>query len=289
MVQEAIEGEKLEKIKKILLMILKDLRDACKAEDIPWCIQYGTLLGAVRHNGFIPWDDDIDVQMPIEYFDKVQDALDKHFPGKYMVTGYGMGDQKEDPIVCLKVGLNGTTAVQFDTTGWPFKRRIAIDIFPILSLPNTHKKRIKADKRIFRLVHLRTFHYEWKYPPKGVLKDKGDIGKYYRKRRIVAFFAHLIPMKTLTNKLLKAMKKKYKDSDYVGDNLGLGSRREKGLTWNDFLPYKEYEFEGGMFPGPADANANLTQCYGSDYMTPPPEDKREVHSYIELYFGRYEN
>lgn len=281
-----LSEEDATKLKQVLVMMLVDFREACKKEDIPWCIQFGTLLGAVRHKGFIPWDDDIDLQMPFEYFDQVQGAMDKYFPGKYTVTGLGHGDQ-DDPVFCLKLGLNGTVATQFDTSGWPFKRRISIDIMPITSMPNTHKKRIKQGNKITRLVHLRTFNYEWRYPPKGVLKDKGPIGKYYRKRSFIAFFAHLLPKKWLTKKLIKEFERKFKDSDYVGDNLTYGSRHERGVTWKDYLPYKEYEFEGEFFPGPANADACLRQCYGNDYMTPPPEDKREVHSYIELDFGKY--
>lgn len=274
------------KLKKALFMILCDFSEACEKENIPWCIQYGTLLGAVRHKGFIPWDDDIDLQIPIEYYDHVQGAMDKYFPGKYTVTGLGKSDDG-DPVFCLKLGLNGTKITEFTASGWPFKRRISIDLMPIISAPSTYKKRKNASKKICNLVHLRVFNYEYKYPPKGVLERKDELGAYYRKRRKLAFIAHLLPMKILTKKLLKQFRKKYKDSDYISDNIDFGSKREKGVKWSDIFPCKQYEFEGKLFPGPANADACLTQSYGNDYMTPPPPEKREIHSYVELDFGPY--
>lgn len=283
---EPISDADMAKLKKVLIMMLSDFSEACEKENIPWCIQFGTLLGAVRHKGFIPWDDDIDLQIPIEYYDRIQDAMDKHFPGKYTVTGLGKGDD-DDPVFCLKLGLNGTKMVEFAASGWPFKRRISIDLMPIVSLPSTPKKRKKATKKICNLVHLRVLNYEYKYPPKGVLEREDELGAYYRKRRKLAFIAHFIPMKMLTKRFLKLLNKKYKGSDYVGDNLDFGTKREKGVTWQDFLPYKEFEFEGELFPGPANADACLRQNYGDDYMTPPPPEKQEVHSYVELDFGPY--
>lgn len=278
--------EDMAKFKKALTSILLDFRDACKKENIPWCINFGTLLGAIRHKGFIPWDDDIDIQMPFEYFDHVQELMDKYYPDKYVVNGLGQGKDGE-PVFCLRLGLKGTKIVEFESSGFPYKRQIAIDIMPIVSLPNTHKKRKKQCKKIVRLVHLRSFNYEWKYPPKGVFDKGSPLRGYYRKRRFIAFFAHLIPMPLLTKRLLKQFGKKFKNSDYVGDNLDYGARYERGVTWKDYLPYKDYEFEGEMVPGPQNADAVLRQLYGGDYMTPPPEDKREVHSVLELDFGPY--
>lgn len=98
--------DQIRKLQLCELSILRDFAAACDAASIPYILVGGTFLGVVRHHGFIPWDDDIDVAIPARSFQGLISAMDKAYPGKYSFSGFSVpGD---DPSHCLKVSLNGT-------------------------------------------------------------------------------------------------------------------------------------------------------------------------------------
>lgn len=139
--------ENIKKLRQIYLTLLHVFDDVCKANGIPWYLWAGTLLGAIRHGGFIPWDDDVDVCVPYKYIDKL---LSIKWPKGYT---FGQYDPRNNKMYILC--MNGTTMVNCKTN--VSKKNIhrnglagvKLDIFPLYDTPDKSGKGIKRCTTIF--------------------------------------------------------------------------------------------------------------------------------------------
>ena len=232
-----------EEIKQIELNLLLKLDEICKKYKLRYYLCGGTLLGAVRHKGFIPWDDDIDVLMPREDFEKLlrlekkqkQDAVEKIVSWKSGNSIY--------PFIKL---INTNTVLKEKYLSEEFTTGIWIDIFPLDGMPDDEKIIAKKFKKIkfYKTILLTAY------------SEMGKGATWYAalaKRVLIPICKHLNTEK-LSNKL-KAISKEYPIDKSV-----------------------EVEFEGHMFPAPKCWDFYLTQLYG-DYMQLPPENKRISHDF----------
>ena len=234
----------------------------CREHKVRYYLMGGSMLGAVRHHGFIPWDDDVDIAIPREDYEKL----------------YRILRQKNDPTYCVETYENGAadyiypymkiydkTTTVIENSSNTLKRGVFLDIFPIDGLGTYQEEHQKNFKRIRLAVNfLSTKTCRW---------SKGR--KLYKNLAIVV--AKLIPLFGGYQKLLKHIdtlckKYAYDTSDQVGVLSGTYGEKEI-MPRNYYGTPTEYEFEGKMFFGVERYDEYLSKLYGN-YMTPPPESKR---------------
>lgn len=253
--------------------ILLDFAKFCDDHNLKYSLSSGTLLGAVRHKGFIPWDDDIDVMMPYDDYLKFVQLFDEQNRNQnYMIYAYELGNF---PLPFAKiydktVTLNRRKAVGFEGE----EDFLWIDIFPLRKTYDDEKQHLKAFKK--------TKHY--------LLKLHGAEGKVYTRAHTwlkILIFPHYIFIKIFNGKYW--LKKLMTLVDKV-DRENINSNRYSCYSWG-FGKKKEWiekasvmnrsrvEFEGDMFYAFGDTDAYLKQIYG-DYMTPPPASKIVTHTLI---------
>lgn len=237
--------------------------ELCEQHNLRYYIIGGTLLGAVRHGGFIPWDDDIDVGMPRKDYDRLKEMFNMKKQGKYVIE-FPDGSNKEYPYLYAKAFDTTTTFIE--KTRYPVKRGLFLDIFPLDGIGNTKEEAIENFqplKRAFILdamiscafLKRRAWH-------KNLAVFAGRIISplFVRKQKLVAKIDGL------------CRRYDFDDSKLVG-NL-LGGSYEKGL-----LPSECYgtpsliKFESVELYGVQDPDLYLSKVYG-DYMKLPPEEKR---------------
>lgn len=272
----------LEKLHRVLFHILKDFKACCERHGLTYMLCGGTLLGAVRHKGFIPWDDDADVMMPRKDFEKVGQAMLDDYGDKYAVT-----DPKDQHI--LNILLNGTEYDEIWHEAPNRRLSIFLDVYPIDNMPKS-KKRLRAF-RFYWAKHANAFILEYKYPSKVVREiEKRDktVSSYYKKRRILGWFFNLFGGYDHYNKVVNKLANYKKETGYLGIPCAIAYNREKFRS-EILTETTEAEFCGEIFTIPLHYKEYLTNLYGADFMVLPPPEKREVHVSASMSFGKYEH
>ena len=255
----------LDKIKKEELQLLIRFDELCKEYKLRYSLAGGTLLGAIRHKGFIPWDDDIDVCMPRPDYLKLQKIFNNFSIEFQLVSNYLNTIQAPFSKIVNKnfIVISSDNDSELDKYLW-------IDIFPVDGLSEDEKicKRIYDKCNIYRSIFylidtkLLSKSLNFKILLKYCLKP---IAKIYGRKRCV-------------NKLEKiAQLIGYENSKYVGViTWGLHGVEERMLK-SEFEKLVEVEFEGHKFPAFSCWDSYLTGLYG-DYMQLPPVEKRKTHN-----------
>ena len=258
----------LEEIRKYQLQeldILKEFQKFCEEFHLQYYLTAGTLLGAVRHQGFIPWDDDIDVAMPRRDYDKLQ-RLAKKFPSGYFLQC--AQTEPNFPYYFSKIRKDHTKVSEPVLETIQMHQGIYIDIFPIDVCPDNDKIALcffKAIELFGTAVLSRVSQnficgYEKKY-----MRFFWSILRRFPNR-----FLHLLREWTRRFFGLFASGKRLCT---VGGHHGFPgeSYRREWLCERDFM-----QFEGNLFPVPIGWREILINMYG-DYMTPPDESHRQGH------------
>lgn len=262
-----ITDEQINQIKEIEIEIFKSFILVCEQLKLKYYILDGTLLGAVRHKGFIPWDDDIDVGMPrkdYEVFIKEGQAL---LPKEYFIQTFYSDPQYLANYA--KIRNSNTTFIETSVRNRNINHGVFIDIFPLDYCPDSFRKRTKEKKlRMLQTVRIsREF-----YLPKR---------KKTLKSFIITMAAYLFY--PTAKQALIARERMYKTTN-KGELLA-----SYGGAWGEkeIVPAQWYaegcdlEFEGIAVKGPKEYDKWLTQVYG-DYMTPPPVEEQMSHHYIDF-------
>ncbi len=271
-----------EETKAVEFDILSKFDDFCKAHSLSYFLAYGTLIGAVRHGGFIPWDDDIDIQMPREDYNRLLELFPKLSPFSNLRLIAPTDPDAEHTFI--KITDERTVKVE---AGHLYKsdsdyRGIDIDIFPLDGQPKSDKEYVKWYKRL-RSVYRKIWISE--------LEAEGDI-KFSLRLAIAVFKIVRIFLPKRKKLLAKAAALHamypYSESEYVGcvESYfnGIGNRNPKsayevGVT----LP-----FEGRDFPVPSGYDQILTNMYG-DYMKLPPGEAQVTHHTNKTYWREGQN
>ncbi|MBQ3080238.1 MAG: LicD family protein [Clostridia bacterium] len=274
-------------MKKVLLMIYKDVFSACEQNGITLMMCGGTALGAVRHGGFIPWDDDVDLLLTREDYEKFKQIFHKALGDKYVLQ-VPNADGCEISNLYMKVILKGTERKELLKLKAPGLHGLWVDIFPLDYAPdNKLLQRIKgffSDAFAYTAVsnYMRTH-------------DTPEIRKYmsatlssrinHMIRMTLGFLTGFLSYKTMYNLFDRFVQSK-KPTNTVTAPTGIRHYMGEMHPKAHFIPAKEAAFEGERGYLPADVHSYLTQLYG-DYMTPPPVNKRERHFYVSLDLGPY--
>ena len=122
-------------VQESILDIFGYVHDLCEKHNIPYFSVGGTCLGAVRHHGFIPWDDDIDIAIPIQYYDNFLEIAEKELPDHLKV--FRCDRVKHYKQIFVKVHNINTTFIEDDTLAYPDAHTgIWVDVMPISSIPS---------------------------------------------------------------------------------------------------------------------------------------------------------
>ena len=270
----------IEQLKKIELGLLCEFHNICERENLRYSLGGGTLLGAVRHRGFIPWDDDIDVMMPRPDYDKfVSYCLNSE-------TSFGFKSFETDENyvdLSAKIFDKNTILVDNDILAEDQKIGVYIDIFPIDGLGDSYKKAVKAFKSsAFKRNIL--IAAQWKKFQKSTTH-----GWYYEPFRFAFYVLSRCVNKAKT---FKKILKKYSRYDFDSVNYAAavgGSYREKEiLPQNVFTEYIDLPFENYNFKAIKQYDKYLSSIYG-DYMKLPPENKRVAHHTFKAYYKEAED
>ena len=267
-----MDAQTLRKVQLTLLEILKDIDCVCKKHGIQYFLDSGTLLGAVRHQGFIPWDDDLDIGMLRDDYEKfcaiAQDELgDKYF--------WQTWDTDPDyPIPFGKVRKRGTLYVEAKSRQLN-ENGFYVDVLPYDFAPNNEVLRKKLKRKqwfLYRTLLMKSGYKPWNESQGRNLKKRVGYIPYrvtslfLTRRRLIALYLRTI--------------KQVKDKDLVYEQTG---QKYYDIAWMKATIL--LRFENCSFPVVDHYHEWLTRTYG-DYMVLPPKEERENrHQIYLLDFG----
>lgn len=249
--------------KKALVGILVKVADFCEKNNIKYSLAYGTLIGAIRHKGFIPWDDDIDIIMLRDDYERFVSLFRRHNDERYqLIEGYQNKNHSHVRVSDMK------TVLEMDKyRGQFYKSGLWIDVFPIDKVPDTKKGYLKFKRYIWFLFEMQL---------SGELRRKGLLNNilYIVCRPFRSFFGKLA---------LKKMEKYNKKNTHTLGNMGLWYLNFPEFPMNYMNEFVDVDFEGYKFKAIKEYDAFLRGVYG-DYMQFPPEDKRIAHHLYKAFW-----
>lgn len=267
----------LDKIHKIQLNMALEVKRICQKNKINYFLVGGTLLGAVRHQGFIPWDDDLDIGMLRKDYNKfitcAKDELDKDY---FLQT---WESDKNYVLSFLKIRKNNTLFIERNSMHTECHKGIFIDIFPFDNVPNKKLSGLFQDKISYLLKRML-------FAKAGFIVWEGDEKFKQVVYRIIKYVSIPFNQRKLI-KLLDIIMNMYNELDTelvtnMGGAYGYKKESVKRLWLEDL---KEIKFENEYFSGPKYSHEYLSHIYG-DYMKLPPEDERyDRHKIMEIDFG----
>ena len=266
----------LEELKKIELNLMVEIDKICRENGFRYSLGGGSLLGAVRHKGFIPWDDDMDIMMPRpDYNALIEYCLTHDVP-------FGIKCWENDrSYIDLSAKVYDKRTIQdyeniYDNTGDTLG--VSIDIFPVEGLGNTYKKALKAyNSTKFKRSLLIAAQWERFF--------RSKTRPWYVEPIRFAFFImsrFVIKQKTFEKILKKYEKIDFNSSKYAAAVGGAYGTKEV-LPSDVFAQTEEMQFEDKLFMGITAYDEYMGSIYG-DYMKLPPEEKRVSHHDFKAYY-----
>lgn len=263
------ENQDIKKLQKQLLEIIIYIDDFCKDNKINYFIIAGTALGAYRHKGFIPWDDDLDIGMTRKNYNKFCELFDKKEHEEYFLQNFS--SENDTPFYFSKIRKNNTRFIEKYCRRLDIHHGIYVDIFPFDNIPNT----IKAEKRQKQIVSLWSNLFIAKSVTGSSVDQTSLVGRFKVALRFILHF------------LIKPIPKKY-----IYDKINFHSQKFNDVSCSK-MSYIKYTFlkidtknientekilfESKLLPCPSNLEKYLKHNYG-DYMKLPIESERVGHS-----------
>lgn len=258
-----------EDVRELQMQILDDVHEFCQKNGLRYSLIGGSMLGAVRHKGFIPWDDDMDIMMPRPDYETF---MRTYVPS---VEYHEIADSRTDKNYISGFAKIYDTRTVTDSVNIIDNKSVYIDIFPIDGTPG--EKEIDEYCSEIRIV----------------MEDLRKSGKYYLYadsilRKITFFLKYLIKRSTVSStkclqaKLAKILSQhEFDSSDYVGNLVGRWGKKEC-MPKRIYTELEPVQFENRQYIGIKNADEYLTHMYG-DWRKLPPENQRVGDHLFEIY------
>ena len=268
-----MNNKDLIRLHEVEIEILDEFVRICEKYNLQYFLVGGTLLGAVRHKGFIPWDDDLDISMPRKDYERFIEISQKELDDKYMLDSKDTNPKYY--LNFIKIRKKGTIFEQDFQANYDGPKGIWLDIFPYDNARSNTSKKVaiqnKINKAIFSILH---------YKNKFFLSDRKILVK-----KALSFIFKPVSNRLLLNlqdKVLKWNMNKEEYNYFVSSSTTYNYKTEL-IEKNKYIPTIKMEFEGKLYNAPKEYDYILSRVYG-DYMKLPPEEKRVTHNPRRLEF-----
>ena len=260
----------LQKLHAEILDIMDEVDRVCKKNNLRYYIVGGTLLGAIRHKGFIPWDDDLDIAMPRDDFERFIELSSSELNPSYYLEWITTNPiyWESFPKVCRKDTVFLHQTHQKRNLHWG----IFIDIFPLDYSP-AYSNKLEWRKKLGN--HLKALLVS------AVIEEK-NTWKIWVYRFIHLFISNKYVHKLIRSVRLSARKLGATHFANFGSQYKL-SKQTMPIEW--YGEGTPIEFEGRMYNAPKEYERVLSSIYGNNYMQLPPENKRRTHYPIKVVFS----
>lgn len=249
-------------VQKEILEIMKKLHIVLTENNLKYYLSSGSVLGAVRHNGFIPWDDDLDIMMPREDYEKFIEIADRILPNDLYLQG--PSNCKDSPLLFYKVRKKNTLFEEKVNRGLKYPKGIFVDIFPLDSTDKIDKQFYNKMKKV-------------KFYKKIYLFQRRKDGKH----KLFQIISHLISRKMCVKKVNELCSNNHNINYYFESLSQYPVQKviyDKAVIGQGIL----HKFEDAEFYIPTDFDAYLKTIYGN-YMELPPVEKRGAqHDVVRL-------
>lgn len=276
-----LSPEQEKELKRLLLDMCIDVMAFCEENGFVCMLGGGTALGAVRHKGFIPWDDDIDLNMTREDYNRFIPMFAEAYKGKYDV--YAPDGVRQAATLSAKIAIPGTVLEDVFHAGDPIKLGVNLDIFPIESVPDNKVVAILKGhmSNVLRKAVVSAYYYQCRSNKMRALFNGSKKTKVIYNAR--CFLGFLMSWKSYQwwyakfDRFVQTKGKTKKVTIPTGQKNYFGEM----MDWRVIFPVKKAEFEGHEFNVYGKVEEYLTMLYG-DYMQLPPLEKREKHFYTNV-------
>lgn len=278
--KEDISDEKHSVLKSKLLEMSIEISQICEANNISIFLVGGSLLGAVRHNGFIPWDDDIDFGMLREDYEKFKMIFNDCLSEKYSISVPNYSSSCGNRF--MKIFMKGTVLKTMDSNPNIEPEQISIDIFPYDYVPNYPINYIKGYIcNIYMLIASAVTRYKYPNSAEVDCLNKSLQGKIINHLyNVIGFlfsYKEYSSWLNIVDNLIKGNK-----SSYITSATGRNHYIREIFKYDDFFPLTKLKFENTEFFAPRNYKKYLTKNYTSNFMELPPVECRESHFIKEI-------
>lgn len=264
----------IKEIKQLAIDILKDFHEICEKNKLRYSVAYGTLLGTIRHEGFIPWDDDIDIIMPRTDFEKFTKIANGQLDDNHRFISIDVEKNFMAPLAKI---INTSTSLYEKEHMSRITLGVYIDIFVYDGLAESKKKQARA----FRIANI--LQKGWSFC------ECASYGKTIVVLRPIRKICNKTMLARYFSKEINRRAKRYpfESSEYMGNNMFVAKYEDRNNTVfksEEFQKLKDYKFESITVKGFDNYDLFLSQWY-ADYMKLPPKAQQVSNHDFDVYWN----
>lgn len=270
--------DELRSLRQIQMDIYREIKRICRQHDIPHIAVGGSTLGAIRHNGYIPWDDDLDIAMMREDYERFLSIAQEEIDSKYFVQNVYTDPHYGNYFT--KIRCNGTLFVQNIDKNDKSHHGIFVDIFPIDRVSDLPEEREKYRRQL--MIAFQTFMAKCNSGISGETDSLSGKAKHFIRASLHVLLAPA-SKKMLFEKVDRLSQQYNNDSPRTLMISVVFAMTGRCVEESIMFPPTEHAFEGDTIFVPHDSDRYLSHIFG-DYMKLPPVEKRVNHRPVSLSF-----